>query len=96
MEAVTQKDIILRVLSQHGDWLPGWSFVRVKTDYGWLSERASRSLREMSHEGVIEKKYIDGEVWYRKPNGASPLLIELQKLKLEAEQWPVSTQIKML
>jgi hypothetical protein len=89
---MTQKEIIKRVLGQHNDWLPGWSFIRVQTEWGWLPERANRTLREMAHDNLIEKKYIDGEVWYKTRNKPSKLIQELNEMirvdKLKKEGLP--------
>lgn len=71
------KKILCYLEDLYPQWIAGHDLVKVNTDYGWLGDRATRSLRELAEEGKLERKY-DGPknyVYYRiKKEGQQTLL----------------------
>lgn len=62
---LTQKKILLNVLEETDDWMPGHELIRRNTPWGCLGSEADRRLRELAQEGKIERRMVDGYVEYR-------------------------------
>lgn len=62
-----QKDIILKFLRSKDDWVVSWQLEKVDTPWGWLGTASLKRCRELQRAGQVEKKMMDGYVWYRSP-----------------------------
>jgi predicted transcriptional regulator len=56
---------ILKYLKKHkGIWINGGEIERLALNVGYKSSNASRRCRELHEDGLINRKEIDGKVWY--------------------------------
>ena len=63
--ALTQKEIILNLLKDKGEWTPSYDLIKVDTKYGWLGSGADRIARYLVEDGEIERKQIGKYAYYR-------------------------------
>jgi len=55
----------LKSLCRVDKYINGGEFERWALEHGFKASNASRRLRELENEGVVEKKIEAGSVWYR-------------------------------
>lgn len=60
-----QRDIILRLLSFRGDYVPSWELEKVSTEWGYIGTSGLKRCRELRAEGKIEQKDVGKFVYYR-------------------------------
>ena len=69
-------DIILEFLHEAGGWVNGGSIERLAMDHGYKASNASRRMREMHDDKLVEREERPGEtrriktVWYKLKEGA--------------------------
>lgn len=56
---------LLGYLTKRGYWINGGELERLQFDKMYKMSNASRRMRELYHDGLIERKIENGSVWYR-------------------------------
>jgi hypothetical protein len=74
---MTQEEILKRQLSACNDWVPAFKLRGVSTPFGFLGHQADRRLRKMAEEGKIQRKIINGYVYYK----IEPLPVRILKVE---------------
>lgn len=64
MYPLTQRQILLKVLADR-DWTPVYDLTLKSTPYGYLGLASQRRLRELAHEGKIDRMIINKIVHYK-------------------------------
>ena len=54
---MTQEKIIIKYLEAHyPNWIPGFRFHGLDTEWGFIGSRGERTLREMREDGIVERQ----------------------------------------
>jgi len=69
MKKISLHDIILAYLIDSNGWVNGGEIERLAMDKGYKASNASRRLREMQNDGLLDREERMGEharsVWYK-------------------------------
>jgi len=63
----TQREIILKVVSQSAEPVPSWNLQKVDTFWGWLGTSGDRVARLMAENGELERVRKGKYVYYSVP-----------------------------
>lgn len=56
---MNQKKIILSYLESLGDWVEEYKIRAIDTPFGWIGARGDRDVRQLIHDGLVEKGWKD-------------------------------------
>lgn len=65
MKKLSLRQRVLAYLKRHrGVWINGGELERLAMSVGYKASNCSRRCRELSEDNLINRKEIDGKVWY--------------------------------